>query len=64
MAREINKLTARGVQPGRHSDGSGLYLVVESKSAPDGSTHVSKRWAFIYRRKRDGRQSEGWGSGA
>ena len=54
MARQINKLTARRVQtltaPGRHSDGGGLYLVVDKSGA--------KRWVFIYRRKRDGKQSE------
>ena len=45
MAQTINRLSARGVQtlskPGRHSDGGGLYLVVELSGA--------KRWAFIYR---------------
>jgi integrase len=45
MAQTINRLTARGVQtltkPGRHSDGGGLYLVVETSGA--------KRWTFIYR---------------
>ncbi|WP_127089050.1 tyrosine-type recombinase/integrase [Aquabacter cavernae] len=45
MARQINKLTARSVaalsKPGRHSDGGGLYLVVEPKGA--------KRWVFLFR---------------
>lgn len=45
MARQINKLTARSVaalnKPGRHSDGSGLYLVVDPKGA--------KRWVFLFR---------------
>ena len=45
MAREINKLSARSVatlkEPGRHSDGSGLYLVVDKSGA--------KRWVFIFR---------------
>ena len=54
MARQLNKLTARKVQtetaPGRHSDGGGLYLVVDKNGA--------KRWAFIYRRQKDGKQSE------
>jgi integrase len=54
MARTLNRLTVRGVQalnaPGRHSDGGGLYLVIDKTG--------SKRWAFIYRRKRDGKQSE------
>ena len=54
MARQLNKLTARKVQTetarGRHSDGGGLYLVVDKNGA--------KRWVFIYRRKSDGKQSE------
>jgi integrase len=54
MARQVDKLTARRVQalkePGRHSDGGGLYLVIYKSG--------SKRWAFIFRRKRDGKQSE------
>lgn len=45
MAREINRLSARSVQsaakPGRHSDGGGLYLVVDKGGA--------KRWVFLYR---------------
>ncbi len=45
MAHEINKLTARTVttlkEPGRHSDGGGLYLVVDRSGA--------KRWAFLFR---------------
>ncbi|MGF1650881.1 MAG: tyrosine-type recombinase/integrase [Hyphomicrobiaceae bacterium] len=54
MARTLNKLSARSVQtltkPGRHSDGGGLYLVID----PGGA----KRWVFLYRRRRDGRQTE------
>lgn len=49
MARQVDKLTARRVQaihePGRHSDGGGLYLVIDKGG--------SKRWAFIYRRKHE-----------
>jgi integrase len=45
MANAINKLSDRRVKtltkPGRHSDGGGLYLVVD----PGGA----KRWAFLYR---------------
>lgn len=45
MAREINKLTARTIatmkEPGRHSDGGGLYLVVDKGGA--------KRWVFLFR---------------
>jgi len=52
MGREINKLSARKVQSlapvGRHSDGGGLYLVVDKNG--------SKRWVFLY--KRGGRTSE------
>ncbi|MEZ5842759.1 MAG: integrase arm-type DNA-binding domain-containing protein [Hyphomicrobiaceae bacterium] len=53
MGREIKKLGTRKVEtakPGRHSDGGGLYLLVEKSGA--------RRWLFIYRRKRDGKQSE------
>jgi integrase len=46
MALALNKLSARGVttiaKPGRHSDGGGLYLVVDKSGA--------KRWVFLYRR--------------
>ena len=45
MAREINRLSARTVatmkDPGRHSDGGGLYLVVDKGGA--------KRWAYLFR---------------
>ena len=45
MARAINKLSARTVvalkEPGRHSDGGGLYLVVDKGGA--------KRWVFLFR---------------
>src|SRR5208282_727270 len=45
MARQVNKLSARTVatltKPGRHSDGGGLYLVVEQSG--------SRRWAFLFR---------------
>jgi len=45
MAREQNKLSARFVQtvtkPGRHSDGGGLYLIVDLSGA--------KRWLFLFR---------------
>lgn len=62
MARPLHKLTARAVltatKPGRHSDGGGLYLVVEKPPGEDDGSHRNKRWVFIYRRKRDGRQSE------
>ena len=45
MAREIDRLTARGVtsitKPGRVADGAGLYLAVDKTGA--------KRWVFLYR---------------
>jgi integrase len=45
MAREVNRLSARTVatisKPGRHSDGAGLYLVVDPSGA--------KRWLFLFR---------------
>lgn len=45
MARAINKLSARKVEtvskPGRHGDGSGLYLYVDANGA--------KRWLFLFR---------------
>ena len=44
MGREINRLSARRVQTlsesGRHADGGGLYLVVDTGG---------KRWVFLYR---------------
>jgi hypothetical protein len=50
--RERNKLSTRLVQtittPGRHSDGGGLYLIVDKSGA--------RRWLFIFRWK--GRQPE------
>jgi len=46
MALSLNKLSPRAVgtitKPGRHSDGGGLYLVVDKSGA--------KRWVFLYRR--------------
>lgn len=45
MAHEINKLSARTVvtlkEAGRHSDGGGLYLVVDKSGA--------KRWTFLFK---------------
>lgn len=44
MARQVNRLTATQVKtlraPGRHSDGSGLYLVVDQTG--------SRRWVLFY----------------
>lgn len=45
MGREVKKLSARAVttltKPGRHSDGDGLYLVVDPSGA--------RRWLFMFR---------------
>lgn len=45
MAREVRKLSARAVatidKPGRHSDGNGLYLIVDPTGA--------RRWLFLFR---------------
>ncbi|HJW78232.1 MAG: tyrosine-type recombinase/integrase [Microvirga sp.] len=45
MARQVNRLSARTAatlsKPGRHSDGNGLYLVVDPSGA--------KRWLFLFR---------------
>lgn len=45
MARSVKKLSARSVatlsKPGRHSDGDGLYLVVDPTGA--------RRWLFLFR---------------
>ena len=45
MARKTKRLSARSIaaltKPGRHSDGEGLYLVIDPSGA--------KRWAFIFR---------------
>ncbi|MCC0808163.1 DUF4102 domain-containing protein [Methylobacterium sp. W2] len=45
MARAVKKLSARTVvtlrATGRHSDGDGLYLIVDASGA--------KRWLFLFR---------------
>lgn len=52
MARPHNQLTSKTAQtitrPGRHSDGGGLYLVVDHDGA--------RRWVFLFRR--NGRRRE------
>jgi integrase len=57
MARLLNrlndrKIASKNLKPGRHSDGSGLYLVVD----PPGGKDAAKRWVFLYRK--DGRLRE------
>ncbi len=55
MARELAKLSPRAAAtlktPGRHSDGGGLYLVIDASGA--------KRWVFLYRWKRLGAKGAG-----
>lgn len=45
MARSVKKLSARSVttlsKPGRHSDGDGLYLIIDQTGA--------RRWLFLFR---------------
>ena len=47
MARQLKRLTARGVaamtKPGRHADGGNLYLTISKTGAA-----VSKRWTFMF----------------
>jgi hypothetical protein len=61
LVNRINKLTARAVatlkKPGRHSDGGGLYLRIDTSGA--------KRWVFMWERKTDGKRVQreaGFGS--
>lgn len=53
MAVQLNKLNARKAatidKAGRHSDGGGLYLVVD-KARADKAEAPAKRWIFRYRR--------------
>ena len=55
MSRKVAKLSPRGVstlkEPGRHSDGGGLYLVIDPSGA--------RRWVFIYRWKLHGELGAG-----
>lgn len=53
MTRSLHRLAPRSVntaKPGRHSDGGGLYLIVD-KSAEDDKPGA-RRWAFMYWRDR------------
>jgi integrase len=57
MPRLLNRLTDRAINstkinPGRHADGGGLYLVVDRPGGKD----AAKRWVFLYRK--DGRLRE------
>ena len=55
MARALDKLDALTVknlkEPGRHSDGGGLYLVVDASGA--------RRWVFMYRWRSPGQKGPG-----
>jgi hypothetical protein len=55
MARQTRHLSARSVatlqKPGRHSDGDGLYLIIDNNGA--------KRWAFLFRWKEPGQPGAG-----
>jgi hypothetical protein len=54
--RQLHKLSARKVEtiakPGRHSDGGGLYLAIET------GEHARRAWVFMYRERGTGRRSE------
>ena len=53
MARAVKKLSARTVttlmKPGRHSDGDGLYLVVDPPSTKNDGAAGARRWLFMFR---------------
>ena len=55
VAKKINRLTARTVatltKPGRHADGGGLYLKIDTGGA--------KRWTFMWMRSGKPREA-GW----
>jgi integrase len=55
MSRALHKLKARTVEtlkePGRHSDGGGLYLVVDKPGPAPESRPGGKRWVFLFRRQ-------------
>src|ERR1700722_12474259 len=54
--RQLHKLSARKaettVEPGRHSDGGGLYLAIET------GDHARRAWVFMYRERGSGRRRE------
>jgi integrase len=55
MIHALHKLKARTVEtlkePGRHSDGGGLYLVVDKPGPAPESRPGGKRWVFLFRRQ-------------
>lgn len=54
--RQLHKLSAREAEtiaePGRHSDGGGLYLAIEE------GTHARRQWVFLYRSRATGKRRE------
>jgi integrase len=54
--RQLHKLSARKAEtlakPGRHSDGGGLYLAIET------GEHSRRAWIFMYRERGTGRRKE------
>jgi len=54
--RQLHKLSARKVEtmvkPGRHSDGGGLYIAIET------GDHARRAWVFMYRERGTGRRRE------
>jgi integrase len=54
--RQLHKLSARKVEtiekPGRHSDGGGLYLAIDT------SERARRAWVFMYRERGTGRRRE------
>src|ERR1700722_4598309 len=54
--RQLHKLSARKAEttkePGRHSDGGGLYLTIET------GEHARRAWVFMYRERGTGRRKE------
>lgn len=59
--RQLHKLSARAAEtitaPGRHSDGGGLYLAVQT------GAHGRRQWVFLYRVRGTGKRREiGFGS--
>jgi integrase len=55
-ARQLHKLSARKAEtlttPGRHSDGGGLYLVI------DAGERTRRQWVFMYAERGSGRRRE------
>jgi integrase len=56
VGRQLHKLSARKVEtiekPGRHSDGGGLYLAIDT------GERARRAWVFMYRERGTGRRKE------